>query len=130
MAPVDGPERPRPGVAGTVWRGVAALPTLLPLAIAGYGLVAVLAVLTGEFRPALVLPLGTLAAVGAVLAGGLPESVPGREQRWVDAAMLAFVAIDALANAHYAAQDVTVYRDPGVYAVTGAWLVHHHSLVI
>ncbi|MHB8341586.1 MAG: glycosyltransferase family protein, partial [Mycobacteriales bacterium] len=49
---------------------------------------------------------------------------------WVDAAMLVFVAIDALANAHYAAQDVTVYRDPGVYAVTGAWLVHHHSLVI
>jgi hypothetical protein len=138
------PARPRgPDDEPAAWRLLATVPTAVPLALAAYGLVAMVLVLAGQFRPALVLPLGALAAAGAVLAGGTERSGPSprpgsgggtvrsrRERRGGDLLALLLAAGSAAVNVHYGSRDVEVHRDPGIYATTGAFLLHHHSLVI
>ena len=107
-----------------------ALPLLLPAALAGFSLVAMALLQLGLFRPLLVLPLGLVGA--AVAARGValvrPEPLAGR--RWLDGVALLGVLAFAALNARYSAQNIDVFRDPSIYAITGEWLKHHGSLPI
>jgi Dolichyl-phosphate-mannose-protein mannosyltransferase len=107
-----------------------ALPLLLPALFAGFSLVAMVLLQLGHFQPLLVLPLGLVAAAAAALGVGLvrPEHLDG--PRWLDGAALLAALCFAALNARYSAQNIDVFRDPAVYAITGQWLVGHDSLPI
>jgi len=107
-----------------------ALPLLLPALFAGFSLVAMVLLYLGLYRPALVLPLGLIGAAAAGLGVGLARPEPLAGNRLLDgAAVLVTLAFAAL-NVRYSAQNISVFRDPAAYAVTGQWLVHHGSLPI
>src|SRR5215217_5090903 len=119
--------RPLPGSAARVALGlVEALPLLLPALFAGFSLVAMVLLYLGLYRPA----LGLIGAAAAGLGVGLARPEPLAGNRLLDgAAVLVTLAFAAL-NVRYSAQNISVFRDPAAYAVTGQWLVHHGSLPI
>jgi hypothetical protein len=102
-------------------------PLTLCAAIAGFTVVATLCLLAGAYRPAVVLPLGLIAAAAAgwvvlrsVVALPTRTMLPNL---LAVAAALVFVAV----NLKYSAQEIWVFRDPSTYALTGQWLAHHTS---
>jgi hypothetical protein len=123
--------RPPPGTAGRLTLGLlAALPLLLPALFAGFSLVAMVLLQLGLYRPALVLPLGLIGAAVAALGVGLVRPEPLAGSRLLDGAAVLVVLGFAALNVRYSAQNISVFRDPAAYAVTGQWLVHHGSLPI
>jgi hypothetical protein len=107
-----------------------ALPLLLPALLAGFSLVAMALLQLGLFRPLLVLPVGLIAAAVAALGVGLVRPEPLAGSRWWDGAALLVVLGFAALNVRYSAQNIDVFRDPAVYAITGQWLAGHDSLPI
>ena len=103
---------------------------LLPALFAGFSLVAMVLLHLGLYRPALVLPLGLLAAAAAGLGVGLVRPEPLAGNRLLDGAAVLVTLGFAALNVRYSAQNISVFRDPAAYAVTGQWLVHHGSLPI
>jgi hypothetical protein len=128
--PAAPPPRRRPPGSSLPAALLEALPLLVPALLAGFSLVAMALLQLGLFRPVLVLPL-SLAGAGVAARGvalARPEPLDG--PRWLDgAALLAVLAFAAL-NARYSAQNIDVFRDPAIYAITGQWLQHHGSLPI
>ena len=116
-----------------VWSVVSALPLLVPAALAGFGAVAVLFLLFGQFRPVLVLPLGLLAAAIAAAAAwpaAREEAVAHLGRRWPDLAALVYAGVWLAINTRYASQNIAVFRDPATYALTGEYLSVHRSIPI
>lgn len=107
-----------------------ALPLLVPAMVAAFSLVAMVALQAGQLRPAVVLPFGLLAAAAAARSVGLRRPEPLGGARWLDGAALVLVLGFAAVNLRYSAQTIDVFRDPGVYAITGQWLARHGSLPI
>jgi hypothetical protein len=103
---------------------------LLPALFAGFSLVAMVLLQLGLYRPALVLPLGLIGAAVAALGVGLVRPEPLAGSRLLDGAAVLVVLGFAVLNVRYSAQNISVFRDPAAYAVTGQWLVHHGSLPI
>jgi Dolichyl-phosphate-mannose-protein mannosyltransferase len=107
-----------------------ALPLLGPAMVAGVALVAMVALQAGRFRPLVVLPLGIVAAALAARVVDLTRPEPLRGARWLDGAAVALALGFTALNMRYSAQILDVFRDPGVYAITGQWLARHGSLPI
>ena len=107
-----------------------ALPLLVPAMVAAFSLVAMVALQAGHLRPLVVLPLGLLAAAVAAWSVGLRRPEPLGGARWLDGVALALVLGFAAVNLRYSAQIIDVFRDPGVYSITGQWLARHGSLPI
>ena len=103
---------------------------LLPALFAGFSLVAMVLLHLGLYRPALVLPLGLIGAAVAALGVGLVRPEPLAGPRLLDGAAVLVTLGFAALNLRYSAQNISVFRDPAAYAVTGQWLVHHGSLPI
>jgi hypothetical protein len=103
---------------------------LLPALFAGFSLVAMVLLHLGLYRPALVLPLGLIGAAVAALGVGLVRPEPLAGPRLLDGAAVLVTLGFAALNVRYSAQNISVFRDPAAYAVTGQWLVHHGSLPI
>jgi hypothetical protein len=103
---------------------------LLPALFAGFSLVAMVLLHLGLYRPALVLPLGLIGAAVAGLGVGLVRPEPPAGNRLLDTAAVLVTLGFAALNVRYSAQNISVFRDPAAYAVTGQWLVHHGSLPI
>jgi hypothetical protein len=129
-APVVAPARPPRSWTPLGAALLEALPLLVPALLAGFSLVAMALLQLGLFQPLLVLPLSLAGAAVAALGVALarPESLAG--PRWLDGAALLVVLGCAVVNARYSAQNIDVFRDPAVYALTGQWLAHHASLPI
>ncbi len=131
-APEPASSRPRPRWPGSL-PGAAlleALPLLVPALLAGFSLVAMALLQLGLYRPLIVLPLGLLGAAVAVRGVALARPEPVTGPPWLDGAALLAVLGFAVLNARYSAQNIDVFRDPAVYALTGQWLAHHASLPI
>jgi Dolichyl-phosphate-mannose-protein mannosyltransferase len=130
--PPAAPPRPRPPRPGGRLAGalLEALPLLVPALFAGFSLVAMALLQLGLFRPLLVLPLGLAGALVAARAVAVADPEPLAGPRWLDGAALLVVLAFAGLNARYSAQNIDVFRDPAVYAITGQWLEHHGSLSI
>jgi hypothetical protein len=109
---------------------VAAAPMALCAAVAGLTIVEALALLSSQFRPLLIVPLGLLAALAA--AGVVLRAMPATPTRTLLPNLLAFAGALAFVgfNLKYSAQEIWVFRDPSTYAITGEWLAHHTSAVI
>lgn len=115
-----------------IWRIIDALPAALPAALATFSTVAVLLLLLGEFKNIYIWPLGALTALVTFLlvARNFSLKAPGseREKKLIGLAALIFISLWTIFNIFYAAQDIIVYRDPGIYATTGEWLKSHDNL--
>jgi Dolichyl-phosphate-mannose-protein mannosyltransferase len=121
----------RPPRAGGVGPALLeALPLLVPAMLAGVAVVAMVALQVGHLRPLVVLPLGLLAAAVTAWSVGLSRPEPLRGAGWLDGMALLLVLGFAALNLRYSAQIIDVFRDPGVYAITGQWLARHGSLPI
>lgn len=111
------------------WRRVGpSLPELSAVAVAAFGVVAMILLLLGWFWIPLVLAAGGTAAVLAVRAVRIEPEL-GPANRW----LLATVAVAVLAlidNAWMASQNLYAVRDPSTYLLAGQWLSQHHSLPI
>ncbi|BEP14613.1 hypothetical protein acdb102_29240 [Acidothermaceae bacterium B102] len=109
---------------------VAGVPLALCAAVAALTTVAALALITSQFRPVLVLPLGLLAAAAA--AAVVFRVMPATPTRTLLPNLL--VLVGALVcvgfNLKYSAQEIWVFRDPSTYALTGEWLAHHATAFI
>lgn len=112
-----------------------ALPVALPAVVAGYGAVCVAALLAGQFRPGLVLPVGLVVALVAgsiaLNAGALDAARGSRaRQRVADLVALLGAGVWTVVNLRLSSQNISVFRDPATYALTAQWLVHHPTAVI
>ena len=106
---------------------VAAAPLALCAAVAGLTVVAAVCMLAGAYHPALVLPLGLIAA--AACAAVVLRALPAAPTRTLLPNLLAvaFAVVFVGINLKYSAQEIWVFRDPSTYALTGEWLAHHAS---
>ncbi|HEX5493176.1 MAG TPA: hypothetical protein VFX70_01200 [Mycobacteriales bacterium] len=107
------------------------LPDLAGPATAGFSLPAMVLLLSGRFVVPLVVLLGcagSVALVAAVVRGD-PEPALPRDRWWTLAALVLSLAF-LVGNAGHSAQRVNASTDAGVRALTGQWLVHHHSLAV
>jgi len=134
--------RTAPPVAGTGgWRDrglrlLVELPDRLPVLLACLALTALLAVMAGELRPVVVVPVAaalavlTWRAVPALGAGRRARPGAARADRWAVVALLVLVAVWLLVSARFVADYVVVNRDPGFLTLEGLWLRTHPSAPI
>ncbi|MBI3688741.1 MAG: hypothetical protein HY241_15650 [Actinobacteria bacterium] len=108
------------------WGG--SIPELCAVAVAGFGLPAMVLLLLGQFRLPWVLGIGLVTAAVAVRVLG-PEAGSPPASRWL-LATVALAGLAFVANARMANQDLYAVRDPGTYVLAGQWLAGHHSLPI
>ncbi|WP_158372292.1 hypothetical protein [Cellulosimicrobium cellulans] len=100
------------------------MPDVAPVVLLALGVAAVAAVLAGQLRPAVVLPVAlALSLVGLRV---LPAP-PGRTRAQVAAllAVLVLVAGWVVAGLRTAGEYVVVNRDPGFLTLQAVWLVDH-----
>jgi hypothetical protein len=105
------------------------LPDRLPVLLLAVGLAALLAVLAGQLRPVVVLPLAV--ALAAVTWRLVPDPPP--ETRGHVGAVLAVLALCAgwcVASWRSVAEYVVVNRDPGFLTLHALWLVDHPAAPI
>jgi hypothetical protein len=123
---------PAPTRPAAAWRVVGVLPVVLPAALAGYSVVAMLALVGHVLHPALVLPVGGAAALAAGWAALRlqPTDEPDRERRWADLGALVLTLLCLAGNVVYASQNIVVFRDPAFYALTGQHLTDATGLPI
>ena len=107
-----------------------AAPDLLPLAVAAFSVPTVLLLVLGQFRPAVVLPLGALCAGLALWRIGPERGDRSRPAVLWSALALGAALFSLLGNAYLSSQDIVVVRDPSLYAATAQWLAEHSSLPI
>lgn len=123
MEPTASPERAR----STFER----LPDLIGAATAGFAIPAMVLLLSGYYRIPLVILLGSCGAAATVVAVVRHDPEPARP--WDRVWTLAAVAVSLFflfGNAGHAAQSVDTSGPAGVHALTGQWLVHHHTLAV
>ncbi len=110
------------------------LPILLPAMLAAFGTVGIALLLLGRLDNILIWPFGIVAScIAFYLVWRAPEiKKPGsrREQIICNFLAIAGVLIWIIINFHYSSQNIFVYRDPAIYANTGAWLIKHNNLQI
>lgn len=111
-------------------RQLVALPETLALAVTGWSVAAVVALLVGAFDPVLVVVVGFLAAACAVLLRGRPGPAASTADVLASVGALVVAAASTAVNFTYSAQTILVERDPGVYAVAGQWLAAHSALPV
>ncbi|WP_217616006.1 hypothetical protein [Cellulomonas sp. GbtcB1] len=104
------------------------LPDRAPVVLLALGLAALLAVLAGQFRPVVVLPVAVVLVV--VTWRWVPSSPAGRRHLLAALAALALVAGWAVWGWSRAGEYVVVNRDPGFLTLKALWLTHHSSSAI
>ena len=110
-----------------------ALPELIPTFVAGFGLVAMVALISHSYHVPVVLPVGAL--VGLLAAAlrwrGLDrDHAPAARDRWSVLVVFAGVAVWTVWNVLHTAQDLKAERDPATYLLTAQWLAAHGQLPI
>jgi 4-amino-4-deoxy-L-arabinose transferase-like glycosyltransferase len=110
------------------------LPTVLPVALAGFSVVSMLLLVLGKFELWAVWLLGGLAAsvVSYYVLRSKYVSRPGskKEQAICDVLVVLGVIVWGIFNSFYASEHLFTNRDPATYANASVWLAKHDSLVI
>lgn len=114
------------------WSGLEAIPLIIPAAFAGLGIVIISLLLAGRLTNALFWPLGLAVMVlmsWVVVKYSHIKDRPGsvRERHWFDALVMLGVALWIGVNLFFTSHSVFITRDPGIYAVTGQWLISHQD---
>lgn len=113
-------------------RLVALVPDFVPAALSVVTVVLVALLDVDAFYSGLIYPAAVIAALVTLVvvarlayrSGGPPVAV------WWDLAGIAVAVAFFVANVRYNAQHLFVDRDPGTYATTAQYLVHHASLPV
>jgi hypothetical protein len=122
--PLTGPRASRAA------RTVFALPTLVPVAVAGFAVGPMLLLLAGHFLPWLAIAVGLVGAAGALAACRLPSEPVSRAALLWTLAAVALALVWLVTNYLVSAQNLYAQRDPATYGLTARWLMDHPSLVI
>jgi hypothetical protein len=112
-----------------VGRALLALPDRLPVALGCLGLAALLAVLAGQFRPAVVLPFAVV-LVAATWRWVPRAPAASRGELGALAAVLLLCAGWVALGMRSVAEYVVVNRDPGFLTLQALWLTDHPSAPI
>jgi len=121
------PVRHRSGAWG---RWIWSVPDLLPVAVAGFSVPAIVMLLANHFVPALALALGVVGAsvaVGLVRVGAVEIA---RREVVLAGVGMGIVGIWILLNLRFSAENLFAQRDSATYELTARWLVDHQSLPI
>lgn len=124
------PSTPKRRRSGAWARWVWSVPDLLPVAVAGFSVPAIVMLLANNFIPAIALALGVVGAsvaVGLVRAGAV-EIV--RREVVLAGVGMGIVGIWVLLNLRFSAENLFAQRDSATYELTARWLVDHQSLPI
>lgn len=116
----------------SVWWFVESLPYTIPAALAVYSTYLMILLLADSLNSTAVL-LGLplfIATFFYALSHTKGMRLPGsiREARIVGLLILAFVSGWVVFNAQYNAENVFVFRDPGIYTVNGSYLIENDNL--
>jgi hypothetical protein len=106
------------------------VPDLLPVAVAGFSVPAIVMLLANHFVPALALALGVVGAsvaVGLVRVGAVEIA---RREVVLAGVGMGIVGIWILLNLRFSAENLFAQRDSATYELTARWLVDHQSLPI
>jgi len=120
-------------IRNVVLLAIDALPIMVPLALAAFGSIAILFLIIGQFKPAIIWPLGLIAAAASIfiIFRYYPRDVLDNRARLLCNIL---VVLGVLGwggfNVLYTSQHVLVNRDPALYANAGIWLTKHDSLKI
>jgi hypothetical protein len=111
-------------------RVVHSAPDLVPVALAGFALPAMLLLLAGRFSPGWVLPLGAAGTGLAVVGYGPGERNVDRRALAHTLLAIGFVAAWLAVNSFFSAENVFAHRDPATYNLAARWLMDHSELRI
>jgi hypothetical protein len=106
------------------------VPDLLPVAVAGFSVPAIVMLLANHFIPALALALGVVGAsvaVGLVRVGAVEIA---RRDVVLAGVGMGIVGIWIVLNLRFSAENLFAQRDSATYELTARWLVDHQSLPI
>lgn len=116
------------------FKGGVAFSLSLAAALAAFSLVAVTHLLFGQFKPALVLPVGILMSVQAgyfawrMTIQSKPEITS--EANYLDVIVMLGIVAWTLFNLLFSSQHLFTNRDPAVYNLAGTWLGSHQNIQI
>lgn len=113
-----------------VTRLLSSAPVLVPVFFAVLAAVGTTMVLLDSFDGVLATAIAFAVTVVLARVIGLGEEVITRKALLVDLLAIGLALAFGFINAKYSAQNVVVGRDPGTYAVTAQWLLHHSTLDI
>ncbi len=113
------------------WLLLEATPIIFPALLASFGCWVVVLLLIGNLSNALVWPVGLVISILVIwiIIRRFPIERPGstREKHLFDGLVMIGVAVWVLINLFFTAQSVFVTRDPGIYTITGKWLITHNE---
>ncbi len=131
MAVVQAAARTSPLVRSRLLaRVVCAAPDLVPSAVAGFALPAIVLLLAGYFSPGWVLPIGTLGAALAMAACGVDHEPADRRVVICTLAAIGMALAWLVVNSFFSAENVFAHRDPATYDLAGRWLMDHSRMPI
>ena len=131
MAVVQAAVRTSPPVRSRMLaRVVCAAPDLVPSAVAGFALPAIVLLLAGHFSPGWVLPIGTAGAVLAMAVCGVDREPADRRVVVCTLAAIGVALVWLLVNSFFSAENVFAHRDPATYDLAGRWLIDHSRMPI
>lgn len=112
---------------------VDSLPIMIPTAVAVFGCISIALLVFGRLHNVLVWPLGLFVVILASLPiikmyKSSEERVISKERNVINLVVVAGIVLWIAFNIFFTAQHLFTNRDPGVYAVTGVWLVKQDNL--
>jgi len=109
-------------------------PLFLAFFLALFGAGAIMLLIIEQYRNSYLIVIGSIAfLITAITSQKFPKvHGPGSltEKRVSDVIIVIFLVGWAIFNASYNSQNIFVFRDPGLYNVTAAWLIENDSLKI
>jgi MFS family permease len=131
MAVVQAAARTSPPVRSRLLaRVVCATPDLVPSAVAGFALPAIVLLLAGHFSPGWVLPIGTAGAALAMVVCGVDSEPVDRRVVICTLAAIGIALAWLAVNSFFSAENVFAHRDPATYDLAGRWLMDHAQMPI
>ena len=116
--------------SGAWARWIWSVPDLLPVAVAGFSVPAIVMLLANHFIPALALALGVVGASVAVWLVRVGAVEIARREVVLAGVGMGIVGIWILLNLRFSAENLFAQRDSATYELTARWLVDHQSLPI
>lgn len=119
-------------ISSWLWDLLGNLPLIVPASLAVFSSVVVVSLLSFGLKGSIVWPVGlVLSLIPAILIWKhSKEKLAAKDlkrRRLIDLLVLIGITLWVVFNMFFAAHDVFITRDPGIYTVTGQWLTQHEK---